>query len=194
MSFHSPEELRGFGFASLGQDVKISTRAALYGTSRMSIGSNTRIDDFCVLSAGDGGIVIGEYVHIAVMCSLIGHARIELGDFSGISGRTCVYSSSDDFSGSVLTNPTVPQEYTNVDSRPVHLGRHVIVGAGSVILPGTVMKDGAALGALSLAKGVLEEFTMYSGVPAKKIKLRKRDLLRLEVDLNRVVAASEANR
>jgi galactoside O-acetyltransferase len=185
MSFFSDEELLGLGFARLGRGVKLSRLASLHGTSRISIGDHSRIDDFCVLSAGDGGIVIGKHVHVAAMCTLIGKAKIELADFSGISSRVSVYSSSDDFSGAVMTGPTVPTEFTRVDSRPVRIGRHVIVGTGSVVLPGTVIEDGVALGALSLAKGLLREFTLYSGVPAKEIRPRKRDLLELEAALKK---------
>lgn len=185
MSFFSEEELLGFGFARIGRGVKLSRLASLYGTSRISIGDHSRIDDFCVLSAGEGGIVIGRHVHVAVMCTLIGKAKIEIADFSGISSRVSVYSSSDDFSGAVMTGPTVPPEFTRVDSRPVQIGRHVIIGAGSVVLPGTEMQEGVALGALSLAKGVLRQFTLYYGVPAKEIRPRKRDLLELEAKLKR---------
>ena len=39
---------------------------------------NSRIDDFCVLSAGEGGIEIGDYVHVAVFCMLIGAGKIKL--------------------------------------------------------------------------------------------------------------------
>jgi galactoside O-acetyltransferase len=150
--------------------------------SRISIGDQSRIDDFAVLSAGDKGILIGMHVHIAVFCSLIGKERIELRDFSGISARTAVVSSSDDFSGAHMTGPTIPQEFLGVISKPVIIGRHCVVGAGSVLLPGTVMGEGSTLGALSLAKGSLDPFTLYGGVPAARIKARQKVLLNLEKD------------
>ena len=181
MSFYTEQELLGLGLAHVGRGVKLSRLASLHGASRISIGDFSRIDDFCVLSAGTGGIEIGKRVHIATMCSLIGAAKISMADFSTISGRVCVYSSSDDYSGAHMTNPTVPDQFKAVDSRPVALGRHCIVGAGSVILPGVMMEDGVALGSLSLAKGRFEAFMVYAGVPAIKIKARKRDLLRMEL-------------
>lgn len=179
MSFYSTEELRGMGFMSVGRDVQISRKASLHGCSRISIGNYSRVDDFCVLSAGSGGIWIGARVHIALMCSLVGDARIELRDFSGLSSRVSIYSSSDDYSGASLTNPTVPAEFKSVESAPVTLGEHVIIGSGTVVLPGTEMGEGAAVGALSLARGVMEPFKIYSGVPARAIKARRKDLLSL---------------
>ena len=184
MTFYTDEELRTIGLASVGQNVRLSRLASLHGASRISIGDHSRIDDFCVLSAGDGGISIGRNVHIAVFCSLIGRGRIEIRDFVGLSGRTSIYSSTDDFSGEFLTGPTIPPTLTNMDHKPVTIGRHAIVGAVSVILPGTELRDGVALGALSLAKGVLEEFTIYVGSPAVRKKARSRRLLELERDLH----------
>ena len=146
----------------------------------ISLGSNVRIDDFCVLSAGEGGITIGNYVHIAAFCSLVGSGAIRLSDFSGLSSRVSVYSSSDDYSGATLTNPTVPSQYTGVQHADVTLEKHVIVGCGSVILPGVTLSEGVAVGALSLVQKNCGPFSIYSGVPAKLIKERKRDLLELE--------------
>lgn len=71
MAFHSEESLRKMGFKSLGKNVLVSDKASLYGTDKILIGDNTRIDDFCILSAGQGGIAIGKNVHIACYCSLI---------------------------------------------------------------------------------------------------------------------------
>jgi dTDP-4-amino-4,6-dideoxy-D-glucose acyltransferase len=57
------------------------------------------------------------------------------------------------------------------------------VGAGSVVLPGTRIGDGAALGALSLAKGELAPFRIHAGTPARDIKPRSDRLLQLEREL-----------
>lgn len=180
MSFYSQDELRQLGFAALGEGVRISRKASLYGIGRISVGDASRIDDFCVLSAGEGGISIGHHCHVAVMCTIIGRGRVEIGDLSTLSGRVSVYSSSDDYSGAALTNPTVPEELTRVDHNPVSIGRHVIVGAGSVVLPGAVLEDGVAVGALSLVKERLDAFSLYGGVPARRFGPRKHNFLELE--------------
>lgn len=180
MAMLTREAIEGMGFATIGSNVQISDKASFYGINRISVGNNVRIDDFCVLAAGVGGIDIGNYVHIAVACSLIGAGKITMRDFSGLSSRVAIYSSSDDYSGAALTNPMVPPEFTNVKHADVYLGRHVIVGSGSVILPDVVLDDGVAIGALSLVTKSCEAFGIYSGNPAKFIKARKKDLLEKE--------------
>lgn len=177
MAFLTEKQLNEMGFAALGHNVQISDKASIYGAHRIKIGNNVRIDDFCVLSAGDGGIEIGNYVHIAVFALLIGAGKITVSDFAGVSSRVAIYSSNDDYSGLFLTNPTVPVEYTNVTHADVYLGKHVIIGSGSVVLPGVILHEGVAVGALSMITKDCEAYGVYIGSPAKKIKNRKKALL-----------------
>jgi galactoside O-acetyltransferase len=180
MGLLSRAELDRMGFAALGEGLRVSDKASFYGASRIELGDHTRIDDFCVLSAGAGGIRIGRHVHVAVYTSLIGAGRIELGDFCNLSSRVSVYSSSDDYSGRTMTNPTVPDEYKDVQHAAVRLGRHVIVGCGSVILPGLSLEDGVAIGALALVREDCLAFGVYAGQPARRVRERERALLELE--------------
>lgn len=180
MAMLSRDAIEKMGFATVGDNVQISDRVSFYGTSRIALGDNVRIDDFCVLSAGVGGISIGQHVHIAVYSSLIGAGKITLSDFCNVSSRVSIYSSNDDYSGAAMTNPTVPSEYTGVTHADVYLGKHVIVGSGSVILPGVTLEEGVAVGALSLVTKRCEAFGIYAGNPARRIKERRRDLLELE--------------
>lgn len=183
MSFYSLEELQGLGLASFGEDVRISRKASIYNPARISLGSHVRIDDFCVLSAGAGGIEIGNYVHIAVFCLLIGAGKIAVRDFVNLSSRVSIYSSNDDYSGTHLTNPMVPPQFTGVTHDDVLIGRHAIIGSGSVVLPGVELEEGVAIGSLSLIKTKCHSFEIYAGVPARRIRKRKRDLLELEKQL-----------
>ncbi|POT59587.1 hypothetical protein C3432_02365 [Citrobacter amalonaticus] len=183
MGYYSDAELKSLGFKSVGQNVKVSTKASFYKTEQISLGDNVRIDDFCVFSAGLGGIEIGKNVHIAVYSSLIGAGSIIVSDYCNISSRVSIYSSSDDFSGEFMSNPTIPSEYTNVYSASVILHEHVLLGSGSIILPGITLGKGVAVGALSLVKNDMPEFVICTGQPAKVVKYRKRDLLSLQIKM-----------
>ncbi|MGO2181148.1 MAG: acyltransferase [Pseudoalteromonas nigrifaciens] len=179
MAIYTQQELLTLGFLSVGCNVRVSKNASFYGVGAISIGDNVRIDDFCVLSAGAGGITIGSHVHIAVFSSFIGAGKISIGDYCNISSRVAVYSSSDDYSGSFLTNPTINSQFTNVEHAPVTLDKHVIVGCGSVILPNVNIAEGVAIGALALVNRDLQAWGVYAGQPAKYIKPRSKDLLNL---------------
>jgi galactoside O-acetyltransferase len=62
----------------------------------------------------------------------------------------------------------------------VKIGRHVIIGSGSIVLPNVILEEGVAVGALSLIRKDCKAFGIYSGSPAKRISERKRNLLELE--------------
>lgn len=183
MAFYTQAELEELGFKYLGKNVRLSKLASIYNVGNIEIGDNSRIDDFCVLSAGEGGISIGRYVHIAVYTSIMGGGKIVLEDYTGLSSKCALYSSNDDYSGKFMTNPTVPSEYTNVTHAPVTIKKHSLVGAGSIILPGVIIEECVAVGALSLVSKSLEAGFIYVGQPAKKIKKRRRNCEVLESEL-----------
>lgn len=177
-SFYSQKELQGMGFRSLGDNVLISRKASIYGIERISVGSNVRIDDFCILS---GKIELGDYIHIAAYSALYGGEEgIFIDDFVNLSSRISVYSVSDDYSGETMTNPMISEQYKNVENNPVKIEKHVIVGATSVILPGAVLREGSAFGSFSFITQDSEPWSINAGIPARKIKNRKRNLLELE--------------
>lgn len=180
MSFLTDSQLVSIGFKYIGKNVKISDKCSIYGASNIEIFDESRIDDFCILSAGTGGIKIGRYVHIASYCSLIGQELIEMQDFSGLSSRVSLYSSSDDYSGLAMTNPCIPQEYTNVYSGKVLLEKHVIIGVGSAILPNVTIGFGSAVGAFSLVTKNVKAMSIVSGVPVKYLKGRKDGFIEKE--------------
>jgi acetyltransferase-like isoleucine patch superfamily enzyme len=185
LTYLSRVTLANLGLAAVGEDVLISDRASLHNPSNIRLGSRVRIDDFCLLSAGVGGISFGDNIHFGAYSSIVGAGAVILEDFANISTKVSIFSSSDDFSGGTMTNPTVPEELKSVDHRPVRIGRHAVVGCGSVLLPGVTIAEGAAIGALSLVKGSCEAFTIFAGVPARPIGTRARDLLRIEQNYRR---------
>jgi galactoside O-acetyltransferase len=180
--FYKKEELLNLGFKSVGENVLISNKTSIYNPQNISIGNNVRIDDFCVISAGRNGIEIGNNVHIAVFCSLIGLEKIVMKDFSGLSSRVSIYTSTDDYSGEFMTNPTVDHNFTNVINGEVILGKHVIIGAGTIILPGVTISDYSAVASLSLVNKNVDQLKIVGGVPIKVLKERKNNLINLECE------------
>jgi galactoside O-acetyltransferase len=178
MPFLTQSQLESMGFKSLGRNVKVSDKASVYNTESIELGDNSRIDDFCVVS---GRVQIGRNVHIAVFCNVAGgETGIVFEDFSGLAYGCHVFTQSDDYSGATLTNPTVPDVYKSEVKLPIRIGRHSIVGTCSLIFPGVTLAEGTAVGAHSIISKSTEEWSIYVGSPARRIKARKRDLLQLE--------------
>jgi acetyltransferase-like isoleucine patch superfamily enzyme len=168
--------LRSMPFARLGANVKIHPTVVLVGIENICIGNNTRLDPFMVVTAA-ARVVVGSYVHIGSHCYLAGGAGITIEDFANFSQGCRLYSTSDDYSGAFLTNPTVPKAYTGRIEGPIRVGRHVIMGSGSVVLPNVAISEGCAVGALSLVRSSTDAWGVYAGVPARRIRDRSQNLL-----------------
>jgi acetyltransferase-like isoleucine patch superfamily enzyme len=178
MPFLSAAELNALNFKYVGENVRLSSLASFDKPHLMSFGDNSRVDDFCALS---GSITLGRNVHIAVMNSLTAsEAPIQLSDFSGLAFGCKLFSSSDDYSGQTLTNPTVPARYKKITHGAISLGKHVIVGTNTIIFPGVDIAEGCAIGANSLVNKSTEPWGIYLGSPARRIKDRSKELLDYE--------------
>lgn len=136
-----------------------------------------RIDDFCLLSAR---ITLKNYIHISAYKVLYGEkSGIYMVDYAGVSAYGSVYAVTDDYSGLGMTNLTVPEEYRAVEESPVIIGKYVQIGSNSVVLPGVTLEEGSSFGALSLIRESSRPWGMYAGIPAKYIRERKQNILRL---------------
>lgn len=177
-SFYSDEELKELGLKSYGSNVLISRNANFYGINNISVGNNIRIDDFCILS---GCIEIGDNVHVAAFSALYGGEEgIFISDFANLSSRVSIYSVSDDYSGETMTNPTIPDEFKNVKSAPVYIGKHAIIGSTSVVLPGVKIAEGSSFGSFSFINRDSAPWSINAGIPFRKISDRSKNLLKLE--------------
>lgn len=181
--YFNERDLQELGFKSLGENVQISRNCTVIGPENIEIGDNVRIDGYCtIIASGQGWLKLGSYIHIGSYCLLSAGDGIQMDDFSGLSQGVKIYSRTDDYSGEHLTNPTVPQKYTGITKGAVALGKHVIIGASSVILPKVSIGEGSSVGALSLVTKSLEAWGVFFGVPAKKLKNRSKSLLVLEAE------------
>ena len=133
---------------TIGNDVIISRNCVVQGkTGPVSIGDKTDIGCNAILSSG-GGIHIGHHVLIAGNC-YIGGGRY-------VSDR--------------LDIPMMEQGvYTN---GPVVIGDDVWLGAGSVVLDGVKIGNGAIIGAGAVVTKDVPEYAIAAGVPARVIRTR----------------------
>ncbi len=175
--FFDPKDLK-----SCGKNVIIGKTVRIRYPELVEIGDNVIIDDFTYISTS---MKLFSNVHIASGCKIIGgkNSYVEMNEFSTLAPNVVLSAGSDDYLGGIAT-PLVPLEYKgDCEIGKIILGRHNIIGANSVVLPNVVFEDGACLGALSLAKKSLDAWCLYAGIPAKKIKNRKKEqILQFEKD------------
>lgn len=143
----------------------------------ISLGEGSRVDAFVTIT---GTVIVGRRVHISAGACIFGTGGVVIDDYSAISAGVKVFTATEDLSGEWLCNPCSPKDRRRPIEAPIRIGKHCVVGANSVLLPGAELKDGACVGALSLVKRPLMGWTIYAGVPAKFIRRRSRRALELE--------------
>lgn len=153
-------------------DVKTFPFTRILNPENITFGKHIIIDDFTLIHAR-GEIVLGNYVHISNFVSMTGGSKITVADFVGISQGCRILSATDDFKSWGIGNSTVPEEFRNVKRAPISIGRFVVIGANSVVLPGVTIGEGAAIGACSVVTRDLEPWGVYIG--NKKIGDRDKE-------------------
>ena len=170
-------------FRRVGSDVTIWPAARIISPERISLGDSVIIDDFVMLMAG-AETTIGSFVHIGAFSSMMGGGRLVIEDFAGISGGVRLYTGNEDYSGDSLLGPAVPYPYRIPVRGEIHLEKHCSVGANTVVLPNVTIGEGAIVGANSLVRKDCKPWTVYFGLPAQPVGLRRKDrILELEQQL-----------
>jgi acetyltransferase-like isoleucine patch superfamily enzyme len=160
-----------------GSDVQVDPTVRFIGAEHIRLGSHVRIDAGVHITAA-APVIIGNHVHIAAAAHLFGGAGIEICDFAGVACGASLFSLSDDYSLGYLTNPTIPAKYRLLTEGKIVVGRHALVGSGTVILPGVHVGEGASIGALSLVNKNVPSFAIVHGNPARQFGTRDEQRLR----------------
>lgn len=152
--------------------VKTFEYTKIIGIANIDFGKYVIIDDFVLIYAKEK-IRIGNYVHIASFASISGGGELLMEDFSAISSGCRIVTGTDDFKDHGFGNSTISNEFRNVKTARIHIGKFAIIGGNSVILPGVTIGEGASVGAGSVVTKDLEPWGIYVG--NKRIGWRDRD-------------------
>ncbi len=148
--------------------------AALFGERYIEIGAGTVVGPYATLSAGvspahdlgdDAVVRIGDGCLIGKGTGIVGHERIEIGDdvFTGhhvyITDANHGYEDADLPIGQQFAPP-----------RPVCVGAGSWLGHGAIVLPGARIGRHVVVGAGSVVTGTLPDFSVAVGNPARVVR------------------------
>jgi dTDP-4-amino-4,6-dideoxy-D-glucose acyltransferase len=168
-------------YKNLGSDVRIDPMVSIRYPELVSFGNHVAVDfAFCCTTA----LETGDYVHIAPHVSVIGGASalLKLGHFCNLAAGSRVICASDAFAGEGLigVGPAIPKKYRDrVFNSPVILENFANVGSNVVLMPGVVLAEGTVIGAGSVVTQSTEPWTIYVGTPARPIKKRISEKMKL---------------
>ena len=138
-------------------------------------GHDVRIDAFTSITCKR--LVLGDYVHIGPHCSISGPGEVFIGNYSTLSHGVRIFTASDDYDGDYLAGAALPPEYTSPTVGNVFIGKSVVIGANTIIMPGVKICLYAAVGALSLVKHRIPTLELWAGIPAKFIRKRQQGVV-----------------
>ena len=112
------------------------------------VGKNTFFGDYVRMDTSYADMIyIGDYTHITSGCRLLCHQRDLTGYCVGDNAASLGYRTGE-----------------------IHIGKGVMVGMETMIMPGVTIGDGAIIGAGSLVTKDIPAWTIATGRPAKVIK------------------------
>ncbi len=148
-------------------DIELSVR----GTS-FRLGKHSRIDSFVKIkpAGGFGDVTIGDHCTINSGCVLYSGNGIVIGNCVAIAAN-CVLA-------------PVNHEFRDPAKLIIHSGfapsrggiiieDDVWIGAGCVLLDGTILREGCVVGAMSLVRGEVAPYSINAGNPMRQIGMRK---------------------
>ena len=112
------------------------------------VGKNVFIGDHVRIDQGHADLIyINDYAHITGGCRLLCHQRDLRGYKVGDNAASLPYKLGE-----------------------IHIGKGVMIGMETLIMPGVTIGDGAIIGAYSLVTKDIPAWTIATGRPAKVIK------------------------
>jgi len=153
--YYSKSELIKLGFSSVGENNKISKLAKFYAVDGSILGSNNRIDDYCLFK---GKIIFGDYIHIAGFCllSAVG-ASIKINNYSGFSSHCSFFTSIEDFINPTLLSPALNKKYSKSIAGKILIEEAVKLGTHCVILPNVTIGFGSSAAANTIISKNVKE-------------------------------------
>jgi len=170
-----PDTRRGKRFGALGADSVICFPAnAIFNEQYIQIGQGTMFGPQATLSAGmvpgqtmvsDPVISVGDRCLFGKGSGIVGHLRITVGDDVWTGHH--VYITDQNHGYEDLDLPISRQV---MPERAVSIGDGSWLGHGTVVLPGATIGRHVVIGANSVVTGDIPDFSVAAGVPARVIK------------------------
>lgn len=132
-----------------GENIRVHSTASIRNPQNITVGNNSHINYNCCIWCGE-------------------NSHIYLGDNLLMGPNVKMFSTNH---GTKKDTPMTFQDYQEAD---IHIGNDCWLGANVVILKGVTIPDGCVVAAGAVvSKSLPDSYSIYGGIPAKKISERK---------------------
>lgn len=180
-------------FKKCGKNVTIDIGVSIEGEELISLGDNVYIDKYCIISTGknlvgkiqrkpnpnfkreEGEIIIGNDIHIAQFCILMGYGGIEINSNCVLSSGCKIYSLTNtayDIDNKEKIISIMPYSQAPFLLSPVFLGYNNWLGLNAIMMPSVSIGKNSFCTANSVIMNNFNENSYISGAPAKLVRQR----------------------
>ncbi|MCI5114384.1 MAG: acyltransferase [Candidatus Electrothrix sp. AW1] len=140
--------------------------------TRIAIGQYSVVDSFVKMKpvGGTGNILIGSNVFINSGCVLYSGNGIIIGDNTAIAAN-CVFAPVNHAFED--RNKLIREQRFKESKGGILIEEDVWIGAGCVLLDGSVLRKGCVIGAMSLVRGEVSAYSIQVGNPLRVIGQRR---------------------
>lgn len=165
---HGSGKFRLKDFRKLGKGVVFEKGVLVFHPENIEIGDNVYIGHYTILKGYYKNIMkIGDHSWIGQGCFLHGAGGLTIGKAVGIGPGVIILTSQHKD-----INKEIPVYFSPLEFAEVVLEDGCDIGAGSIILPGVRIGEGAIVGAGSVVTKDVGSYEVWAGVPAKKLRSR----------------------
>lgn len=146
-----------------GSVIQRRTRMDLFPYNNFELGIGSMVEDFSTINNGVGDVLIGNKTIIGIGCTLIG--PLTIGD-DVMLAQNIVVSGLNHSYQDVSISPAIQK----VICEPIVISDRVWIGANCVITAGTTLGRHSIIGAGSVVTKDVPEYSVAVGNPAKVVK------------------------
>jgi len=157
-----------------GANVQIFQLAKIINPQCAEIDDNAKILDFVFIDARES-FKLGKFSTIAWHSVIEGMAHVEIGDRCFLGPGSKILSSTYEFQGYYTTEHMCEgQDVSKIHYGDIKICDDAYIGAGSIVMPGVTVGEGAIVGANSLVDHNLKPWGIYFGNPVRRIGEREK--------------------
>ncbi|MCE1202081.1 MAG: acyltransferase [Bacteroidia bacterium] len=160
-----------------GSLVRRRTRMDVLPFNNFVLGFDSTIEDFATINNGVGDVIIGDRTRIGLGCVVIGPVTV---------GNDVMFAQNIVVSGlnHGYQDLSLPPSLQPVDTKPIHIGDEVWIGANSVITAGVNIGKHSVVAAGSVVTKPVPPYSVVAGNPAKVLKQYNPQTLQWEKPTN----------
>ena len=155
-----------------GKNVRIYQLSKIINPEYAEIDDNCIIYDYVFIDAKQS-FKMGKFSTITWHCLIEGEAHVEIGDRCFLGPGSKLLSSTYEFNG-YYTTEHMGDGVSSVRYGDIKICDDAYVGAGTVVMPGVTIGEGALVGANALVDRYLKPWGIYHGNPVKLVGWREK--------------------